>query len=183
MSALSHAVGRFRRSLARDLRRHGRIGAVAGLVGVAMAVAITTAGQRWEIVIDGQVNRCLEDTWALLLDRRDRVVERGGVYAFDPPPAAAALFRDGTRFAKRIVGLPGDRVEVTLAATTINGVVVGEGLDLTDTLGMPPETYVRRFTVRPDTVFPMGETRDSFDGRYYGVVPVEALLGRARRLL
>lgn len=183
MRAVCDTVVRLSRGLANDLRRHGRIGATAGLVGIAMAVAISTIGQRWEIVIDGQVNRCLEDTWALLLDRRDRVVERGGIYAFDAPPMAAPLFRDGTRFAKRIVGLPGDLVEVTLTATTINGVVVGEGLDLTETLGMQPETYVRRFTVRAGTVFPMGETRDSFDGRYYGVVPVEALLGRARRLL
>lgn len=183
MSPVSDTVARLWRGPCRDLRRHWRIGATAGLVGIAMAAGITSAGQRWEILVDGQVNRCLENTRALLLDRRDRVIERGAIYAFDAPPAAAALFRDGTRFAKRIVGLPGDLVEVTVDATAINGVVIGEGLDLTGSLGMPPETYVRRFTVRAGTVFPMGETRDSFDGRYYGVVPVEALLGRARRLL
>lgn len=161
---------------------HWRVTAVAIGFGLILAAAIQTAATRFEILVDGQTSRCLEDTNALLLDRRRHDLARGAIYAFTPPEAAAALFRPGTRFAKRIAGLPGDVVEVGVEATTVNGVVVGHGLDLAAILGVEPGSLNRRFTVPEGRFFPMGETRDSLDGRYYGAVAIEAGIGRAWRL-
>jgi conjugal transfer pilin signal peptidase TrbI len=161
---------------------HWRITGVAIGFGLVLAATIQTASERFEILVDGQTSRCLEDTRALVLDRHRHDLARGAIYAFTPPEAAAALFRPGTRFAKRIAGLPGDVVEIGAEATTVNGVVVGEGLDLAATLGVEPARFIRRFTVPEGSFFPMGETRDSLDGRYYGAVAIEAGIGRAWRL-
>jgi conjugal transfer pilin signal peptidase TrbI len=161
---------------------HWRVTGVAIGFGLLLAAAIQTASARFEILVDGQTSRCLEDTRALVLDRRRHDLARGAIYAFTPPEAAAALFRPGIRFAKRIAGLPGDVVQVSAEVTTVNGVVVGHGLDLAATLGVEPARLERRFTVPEGRFFPMGETRDSLDGRYYGAVAIEAGIGRAWRL-
>lgn len=161
---------------------HWRVTGLAIGFGLLLAAAIQTASARFEILVDGQTSRCLENTRALVLDRRRHDLARGAIYAFTPPAAAAALFRPGTRFAKRIAGLPGDMVEVGVEATTVNGVVVGHGLDLAAVLGVDPARLDRRFTVPEGRFFPMGETRDSLDGRYYGAVAIEAGIGRAWRL-
>jgi conjugal transfer pilin signal peptidase TrbI len=161
---------------------HWRVTGLAIGFGLMLAVAIQSASTRFEILVDGQTSRCLEDTRALVLDRRRHDLARRALYAFTPPEPAAALFRPGTRFAKRIAGLPGDIVEVGPEATTVNGVVVGHGLDLAATLGVDPARLDRRFTVPEGRFFPMGETRDSLDGRYYGAVAIEAGIGRAWRL-
>jgi conjugal transfer pilin signal peptidase TrbI len=161
---------------------HWRVTGVAIGFGLLLAASIETASARFEILVDGQTSRCLEDTRALLLDRRRHDLVRGAIYAFTPPAAAAALFRPGTRFAKRIAGLPGDVVEVGAEATTVNGLVVGEGLDLAGVLGVDPVRLDRRFIVPEGRFFAMGETRDSLDGRYYGAVAIEAGIGRAWRL-
>lgn len=126
---------------------HWRVTGVAIGFGLMLAAAIQTASTRFEILVDGQTSRCLEDTRALVLDRHRHDLARGSIYAFTPPEAAAVLFRPGTRFAKRIAGLPSDVVEVGTEATTVNGVVVGHGLDLTATLGVDPARLERRFTV------------------------------------
>jgi conjugal transfer pilin signal peptidase TrbI len=89
------------------------------------------------------------------------------------------FFRPDLLVVKRLVGIPGDRVVVGTDVTTVNGAVVGEGLDLAATLKRPPEDFHADFTVPEGTYFILGDTRDSYDSRYWGPLPAEALRGRA----
>jgi len=108
------------------------------------------------------------------------VVRRGSLIAF------AALgsqmgpwFRDGQVIVKRAVGVPGDWVVVGSEGVRINGVQVGEGLALAQTLKRSPSDFVRADVVPPRHLWVMGATADSFDSRYWGILPAARVIGRA----
>jgi conjugal transfer pilin signal peptidase TrbI len=173
------------RWLHRGAMRHRR--GLALLLGLVLygQMAIAEVSTRFMLAYDPQTHRSLDGAVLYLLDRDVRAPVRGAVFAFRPPAAAAALFPEPHRvkFMKRVVGLPGDRVVVEGGVTRVNGVVVGQGLDLVPFLKADRGFFIRAFTVPEGRFFPMGDTRDSYDGRYYGVVAIDAILGRAGRLL
>jgi signal peptidase I len=92
-------------------------------------------------------------------------------------------------FIKRIIGLPGDRVECCddLGRVIVNGVGIDEPyLNSNSPLEPPPmadSCSVRRFPPRivpPGELFVMGDHRGvSQDSRCQGTVPIENVIGRA----
>lgn len=130
---------------------------------------------------------------------------RGDIVTFSSP-------RDGTRLIKRIVGLPGDRIEMHGDRLEVNGVEaryddvseapetlapgeVTDAVHATEHAGgraravqFLPAVRARR-DIAPTTVpagcyFMLGDNRDdSEDSRYIGVVPRHLLIGRAERIL
>jgi len=130
---------------------------------------------------------------------------RGDIVTFSSP-------RDGTRLIKRIVGLPGDRIEMHGDTLTVNGVAaryddlwrapdpVGpdrtlESVHATEHLAgsersvqFLPAVRARRdmapLVVPPGHYFMLGDNRDnSEDSRYIGVVPRALLIGRANHIV
>jgi conjugal transfer pilin signal peptidase TrbI len=79
--------------------------------------------------------------------------------------------------------LPGDEVEVTREQTTVNGAPVGEGLALAGTLGRQVSAFARTERVPDGHYFFMGRSHDSYDGRYWGYVAADQIVGRAMKLL
>jgi signal peptidase I len=78
-------------------------------------------------------------------------------------------------FVKRVIGMPGDSLEIRSGAVWINGKPLTEPY-LADT----PDTWENRKpeTVPPDSYFVMGDNRNnSYDSRYWGFVPRSALVG------
>ncbi len=63
--------------------------------------------------------------------------------------------------------------------TRINGHVVATGLAHFKRVKKPIEALETSFILPEGYVFLLGDTVDSFDGRYYGPVPVTRLLGGA----
>lgn len=122
-------------------------------------------------------------------------IRRGDVAVFTYP-------NDRTRlYIKRIVGLPGDRVETRGAAVWVNGTAltadpVATGA-VTETLDgrhwqvlrgasgnaadeAPPDVAL---TVPPGQVFVLGDNRDATtDSRRFGPVPMADVVGRARQV-
>lgn len=129
---------------------------------------------------------------------------RGDVVTFASPA-------DGTRLIKRVLALPGDRVEMRDERLVINGVMsdytpneiaretAPEGrmdaqryTEVVDGRShriqvMPQRAALRDFgpvTVPPDAYLVLGDNRDnSGDSRYIGFVPRHLLIGRAERIL
>jgi signal peptidase I len=129
---------------------------------------------------------------------------RGDVVTFSSP-------KDGTKLIKRVIGLPGDTIEMRNEQLVINGVAAGYtaagtateqilGRDivaqrLTESNGagqhtiqvMPRVRAMRDFaalTVPPGQFLMLGDNRDnSGDSRYFGLVPRALLIGRAERVL
>lgn len=105
--------------------------------------------------------------------------ERGDIIVFKFP-------RDDERdFIKRVIGLPGDVIEVRDKAVYVNSQPLREDYAVHDVpIILPAEVDPRDnfgpFTVSPDTVFVMGDNRDhSNDSRYWGVVPFGKIRGKA----
>lgn len=132
-----------------------------------------------------------------------RAPERGDVVVFKLP-------RDNkTDYIKRLIGLPGDRIQVVGGQLIINGIPVPQELlepeTITDQTGGTPTvtryretlpngrsyiTYDLRtnepfdntevFEVPEGHYFMMGDNRDnSMDSRFWGFVPDENIVGRA----
>jgi signal peptidase I len=76
---------------------------------------------------------------------------------------------------KRVVGLPGETIEVRNNQVVVNGTPLEEAY--LPQVFMPDEPPV---TVGPDEVFVMGDNRDaSFDSRRFGPIPLDDLVGEA----
>ena len=124
--------------------------------------------------------------------------QRGDVVTFYSPV-------NGTRLIKRLVAVPGDRVEMRDKRLTINGEVAdyallgaagAEGeLPLAETVAgshRDVQWLARRgpaddfgpVVIPADRYLMLGDNRDnSADSRYIGLVPRELLIGRAERIL
>jgi signal peptidase I len=76
---------------------------------------------------------------------------------------------------KRVVGLPGDTIEITNGQVYINDELLTEPYVTQDTPG-----YVQRQIVPEEHLFVLGDNRGaSNDSRYFGMVAYEDVLGRA----
>jgi len=76
---------------------------------------------------------------------------------------------------KRVIGLPGETIEVTNNQIVVDGTPLEE--PYLPEVFMPDEPAV---TVGSAEVFLMGDNREaSFDSRRFGPIPLEDLIGRA----
>jgi signal peptidase I len=128
--------------------------------------------------------------------------QRGDIVVFFSP-------YDGTRLVKRVIGLPGDTIELRDEQLLINGKAVNySGLESSISVQLPTsEQQQSRFateqlpthphavmaipgipakrtygpvTVPADHYFMMGDNRDnSFDSRYFGMVERQRIVGKA----
>lgn len=130
---------------------------------------------------------------------------RGDVVVFYSP-------KDRTRLVKRVIGLPGDRVEMRDDVLYLNGirqqysvkdsapflrdvfedanpVVAIEHLEACDhyVMSLPGRLALRSFgplLVPPDHYFVMGDSRDnSADSRFLGPIPRQQIIGRVGRVV
>ena len=131
--------------------------------------------------------------------------QRGDIVTFSSPA-------NGMRLIKRVIALPGDRVEMRNEQLIINGrqagyatidhtienikgvgdlaaVRIGESLgERTHAIQVMPQLQARRdfaaVVVPPGQYMMLGDNRDnSEDSRYIGLVPRALLIGRAERVL
>jgi signal peptidase I len=125
----------------------------------------------------------------------------GRIFASPPKRGDVAVFklpRDGsTDYIKRIIGLPGDRVQMRAGILHLNGAPVrrfreflpamdgapGVAHDILEASDDAPLDNTPEFRVPPGHVFAMGDNRDnSLDSRAMnavGFIPIENLVGRA----
>jgi signal peptidase I len=104
-----------------------------------------------------------EKTWCV------RQPQRGDIIVFHYP-------RDPSRdFIKRVIGLPGEVVEIR------NGAVFIDGKQMPEPFGPNPGTYSSPpVRVEPDTVYVLGDNRNnSSDSHMWGLLPEPLIVGKA----
>jgi signal peptidase I len=162
-SAREHTFRRELRSWTRDL-------AVA--LGLALVIIIFLYQP---VKVEGT-------SMAPLLSDQERIFINKFVYRFEPIERGDVVVfwypRDLSKsFIKRVVGLPGDTVEIRSGHVYINGHPDSEPyvpLYFLDGQSYPP------VKVPPDSYFVMGDHRDSSnDSRMFGAVPRQYIYGKA----
>ena len=99
-------------------------------------------------------------------------LQHGQVVVFFKTPA-----RDQDALIKRVIGLPGDTVELRDGAVLINGVLLVE--PYVNGAQTFCGNYCQPFTLGPDEYFLMGDNRvNSLDSRSFGPIPASQLVGR-----
>jgi signal peptidase I len=95
--------------------------------------------------------------------------KRGDIVAFRRDDAMRPLF------IKRVIGLPGDCIDIRRGRVLVDGRPLAEPY-----VRYPDERSFPQTTVPDGTVYVLGDNRaDSEDSRFFGPIPQSQLLGRA----
>jgi signal peptidase I len=147
-------------------------------LSIVLALGIRTFVAEARYIPSGSMEPTLEINDRLVVEKISYYFnppERGDIVVFWPPDS---LFPEGKRrdaFIKRVIGLPGDTVEITEGTVFING----EPLEETYIKAEP--TYVWGPEVVPDGEYlVLGDNRNSsYDSHSWGFVPAENIIGKA----
>jgi len=122
-------------------------------------------------------NLCIKDrimTYKFCYELKN--VDRGDILVFKYP------LNPEQNFVKRVIGLPGDEIQVKDKKIYVNGKLISEPYIIhqdSNLRGFPRDQY-GPVEVPLDSVFVMGDNRDnSADSRYWGFVPRQNLVGEA----
>jgi len=99
-------------------------------------------------------------------------LKRAQVVVFFKTPS-----RDEDALIKRVIGLPGDIVDLRDGAVVLNGARLDEPYihELSTSCG----SYCQPFTLGPDQYFLLGDNRlNSLDSRSFGPIPASQIVGR-----
>ncbi|HEY4227566.1 MAG TPA: signal peptidase I [Candidatus Limnocylindrales bacterium] len=107
---------------------------------------------------------------------------RGDIVVLDPPVPQAVS--NGTPFIKRVIGLPGDRVELKGGVVYVNGTALDEPYVFTENGVRQPTDDISAgqttWLVPPGQLLVMGDHRQaSEDSRVFGPVEISHIIGRA----
>lgn len=147
---------------------------ITALIALAIFVPLKATVQGYEVQYSCMLPNIQDGDWIIV----DKAVyhlgepKRGEVVVFQPPDSLNSEFP----FVKRVIGLPGEEVEVRDGSVYVDG----NALD---------EPYVReepRYAMAPTVIpegefFMLGDNRNSANDSHNGwTVPEENLIGKAR---
>lgn len=156
---------------------------IAGFISISvvlsaiLAIAIRQFIAEARYIASGSMQPTLQINDRLIINKlayRFRAPERGDIVIFSP---TEALQRENVRdaFIQRIIGLPGDKVEVKSGQVYINDLPLDETY-----ISDRPKYQWGPQIVAPNSYFVLGDNRNnSYDSSYWGFVPRENIIGKA----
>ena len=145
----------------------------------------TFVAQPYKVQQESMETTLLPDQYVLVdkLSPRWAAYGYGDIVVFDPPESWSA--GSGVPFIKRIIGLPGDKVDLRDGHVYVNDIAVNEPYIFGTSSGDPQPTEpapggASSWLVPAGELFVMGDHRgNSADSRSFGPIELSHVLGRA----
>ena len=142
-----------------------------------LAIGIRTLVAEARYIPSSSMEPTLEINDRLIIEKisyRFKTPQRGDVVVFSPTDTLKEQnFKDA--FIKRVIGLPGETIEVRGGKVYVNGQPIREKY-----IDEAPEYTYGPETVPEDQYLVLGDNRNnSYDSHYWGFVPRKNLIGRA----
>lgn len=152
-----------------------------GLLAV-VGVYLSYAHSRYVIASNSSSSNCLKATY-FIVDTWDKDVKAGDLAAFTMN-VENRLYPVGRKWIKQVVATEGMTVNVTTDVTTIsNGRVIHNNMDHTMAyLKISADDIKHKTELDDGELFMMGDTRTTYDSRYWGPIKQEDVLGKAYAL-
>jgi len=150
-------------------------------VGMLMAGMIFSevVGAFVRVGINDQEIKCLPGTVFVIRQSPPKAYQRGQMIAYHSR-GLKPLLPDGYVVAKLVAGLPGDQVEVTANGISINGAYWGPlNATVLEKSGKTAESVTRSFQIQEGELLLLGTLPRSYDGRYWGTVKLDQVIGQA----
>ena len=152
------------------------------LLTVVIFVGIQTFIAQPYKVEGSSMEATLQGNSYLLIDKltpRWAAYQRGDIVVFHPPPDFGPA---GVPFVKRVIGLPGDHIELRDGDVLVNGAALDEPYAFAD--GVQPRTEplseTAEWVVPAGELFLLGDHRNrSEDSRAFGPIEISEVVGRA----
>jgi signal peptidase I len=146
-------------------------------LSVFLAIGIRSFVAEARYIPSGSMEPTLQINDRLIIDKISynfRQPQRGDIVVFSPTDALKQQnFKDA--FIKRVIGLPGETVEVKGGRVYVNDQALREQY-----IEEEPEYSYGPVTVPEDNYLVLGDNRNnSYDSHYWGFVPRDKIIGRA----
>jgi signal peptidase I len=144
----------------------------------------TFVAQPYKVQQSSMEQTLIQDQYVLVdkLTPRWSPYVRGDIIVFDPPPEWSTA--NGVPFIKRVIGLPGDHVQLKDGVVHVNGIALDEPYVYAED-GIHQRTDPQaggqsEWYVPTGDLFVLGDHREnSEDSRTFGVIAIDRVIGRA----
>lgn len=138
---------------------------------------------KYTIGYDSKDIRCIMQYSVYLIEKHERTLVRGQIYVFNSKDLRP-FYNQGQKLTKYLHGMPGDVVEIDASDNVIiNGVVVARGLDLAEQkLQIDRQKLRGKRTLGSDEYWMLGDSKWSFDSRYWGSIHAKDIVSVAHPL-
>lgn len=161
-----------------------RIAAKAAVIAIATLIALA-AIFNYRIGFGAQTIDCIDSFVHVVRMETPPKVARGDLIVFIAPEQMGDNFK-GHLAIKQVGAVAGDQVKVDRGVLYVNGMKVGAldiGYKAAQYLHVPESSFERFEIVPQGFVLALGTKPRSFDGRYWGFLPVSNVVGSAYDIL